>query len=475
MTEINNKRWLALGILCLGYLMIVLDTTIVNVALPSIRVDLGFSETSLVWVVNAYMLTFSGFLLLGGRLGDLFGRRRMFMLGIVLFTLASLGCGIAHTQLFLIIARAVQGLGGAIVAAVALSLIINLFTEPSARAKAMGYFGFIAAGGGAIGVFLGGLLTGTLNWHSIFLVNLPIGIAAFLLSLFLLPPDTKETSVPKLDIGGALTITISLMLAIYAIVGGNTVGWMSAQTMGLFAGALVVFLAFLFIESRISNPLVPLTIFRKRNVSVSSVIGVLWSAGMFAWFFLSALYLQLILGYTPLHIGLSFLPANLIMACFSLGLSAKIVMRFGTKKPVIIGMFLVSLGLISFAFSPLVGSFVLHVLPGMVLLGIGAGLAFNPILLSGMSEVTSEESGLASGVLNTSFMMGGALGLAILASIAGSKTAHLVATGTSEKVALLSGYHSAFIVGCIFALGASLLGFYLNNSADTQNADTTHI
>lgn len=476
MTEIHNKkRWIALGILCLGYLMIVLDTTIVNVALPSIRVDLGFSETSLVWVVNAYMLTFSGFLLLGGRLGDLFGSRRMFMLGIALFTLSSLGCGVAHTQAFLIVARALQGFGGAIVAAVALSLIINLFTEPDMRAKAMGYFGFIAAGGGAIGVFLGGLLTGTLNWHYIFLVNVPIGIAAFLLSFFLLPVDENRESAPKHDVGGALTITLSLMFAVYAIVGGNTAGWISPQTLGLFAGAITFFVAFLLIESKASNPLVPLDIFEKKSVAGSSIIGILWSAGMFAWFFLSALYLQLILGYTPLQIGLSFLPSNLIMAAFSLGLSAKIVMRYGTRKPIVLGMSLVSLGLLSFALAPITGGFVLHVLPGMVLLGIGAGLALNPILLSGMSEVPAEDSGLASGVLNTSFMMGGALGLAILASVAGARSESLIASGAPERVALLSGYHIAFVVGFLFALGAALLGaFYLPSTKPTKT-DVGHI
>jgi len=456
----NNRRWLALAILCIGYLMIVLDTTIVTVALPSIRIDLGFSETSLVWVVNAYMLTFSGFLLLGGRLGDLLGRRRMFMFGIILFTLSSLGCGLAHTKLFLIIARAVQGFGGAIVAAVALSLIINLFTEPDMRAKAMGYFGFIAAGGGAIGVFLGGLLTGAFNWHWIFLVNLPIGIAAFLLSLFLLPADTA-TSAQKLDVGGAITVTVSLILAVYAIIGGNTIGWLSAQTLGLFLGALILFSIFLYIESRVSDPLVPLGIFKKRNVSGSSIVGILWSAGMFAWFFLSALYLQLVLGYTPLQIGLSFLPANLIMAAFSLGLSAKIVIRFGTKTPIAVGMLLVSMGLASFIFLPIAGNYIAHVLPGMVLLGIGAGLALNPILLSGMGEVSPEESGLASGVLNTSFMMGGALGLAVLASVAGARTQSLITSGVDQRLALLGGYHIAFIVGSVFALAAALLALYL--------------
>src|SRR5437868_577660 len=287
----TRTRWLALYVLCLGSLMIVLDVTIVNVALPSIRQDLGFSETSLAWVVNAYLLTFGGFLLLGGRLGDLFGHRRLFLIGITLFTLASLACGMAWAQGFLVTARAIQGLGGAVVSAVSLSLVMNLFTEPAERAKAMGFFGFVAAGGGSIGVLLGGVLTSALNWHWIFLVNLPIGVAVFALSLVLLPPGRGSVAA-SLDIAGAVTITASLMLAVYAIVNGNQAGWTSGQTLGLLAAAAVLLGLFLVIESRVSAPLVPLRLFKHRNISVSNTVGVLWAAAMFAWFFLSAQYLQ---------------------------------------------------------------------------------------------------------------------------------------------------------------------------------------
>jgi EmrB/QacA subfamily drug resistance transporter len=441
--------------------MIVLDTTIVNVALPSIRTDLGFSQTSLVWVVNAYMLTFGGFLLLGGRLGDLYGHRRLFLLGIVLFTLASLGCGLANSQELLVGARAVQGLGGAVVSAVALSLIMSLFTEPAERAKAMGIFGFVMAGGGSVGVLLGGVLTDAFDWHWIFLVNLPIGAAVFALCLLLLPVDPARTGGERLDIAGAVTVTVSLMLAVYAIVNGNEAGWISAQTTVLLAAAAVLLALFLGIEARVRSPLMPLGLFRLRNVSTANAIGVLWAAAMFAWFFISALYLQLVLGYSPLEVGLAFLPANLIMAAFSLGLSAKMVMRFGIRLPLAAGLFLAAVGLLLFALAPVDGGFVVHVLPGMTLLGLGAGMAFNPVLLAAMSDVDTSQSGLASGIVNTSFMMGGALGLAVLASLAAARTDSLLASGAASPAALNGGYHVAFMMGAVFAAAAAVLGAVL--------------
>lgn len=472
----ERKRWLALMVLCLGDFMIVLDTTIVNVALPSIRLDLGFTETSLVWVVNAYMITFAGFLLLGGRLGDLYGHRRLLLIGIVLFTLASLACGLSNSQALLVIARAVQGLGGAVVSAVALSLIMNLFSEPADRAKAMGIFGFVMAGGGSIGVLLGGVLTDLLSWHWIFLVNLPIGIAVYALSAVLLAPD-RGTSATRLDVGGAVTVTASLMLAVYAIVNGNESGWMSGQTIGLLAASIVLFSVFLFIEARFSAPLVPLHIFRQRNFTTTNIIGILWSAAMFAWFFLSALYMQLVLQYSPMQVGLAFLPANLIMAVFSLGLSAKIVMRFGNRAPITLGMALVAFGLVLFALAPVDGNFMIHVFPAMLLLGLGAGMALNPVLLVAMSDLPQSESGLASGVVNTAFMMGGALGLAILASLAAARTENLIATGAGSLAALNSGYHVAFVVGAIFAAGAAILSAVLlraDSAAANQGAPAIH-
>ena len=457
----GRARWPALILLCLGELMIVLDTTIVNVALPSIRADLGFTETSLVWVVNAYMLTFGGCLLLGGRLGDLYGHRRLFLAGITLFTLASLACGLAHTQGLLVAARAVQGVGGAVVSAVALSLIMNLFTEPGERARAMGVYGFVCAGGGSIGVLLGGLLTSLLSWHWIFLVNIPVGAAIYAACLVLLPGGSGQHPArggARLDVAGAVTVTAALMLAVYAIVGGNAAGWTSPQSLSLLGASAALLAAFGVIESRVAVPLVPLALLRLRNLAISNVVGVLWAAGMFAWFFLSALYLQRVLGYDALQVGLAFLPSNLIMAGCSLGLSAWVVLRFGIRSTLGWGLVLATVGLALFALAPVEGRFAPHVLPGMVLLGVGAGIALNPLLLAAMGDVKPEDSGLASGVVNTAFMMGGALGLAILASLADARTQALHAAGMPAPAALHGGYQLAFWVAAAGSLAAAVLG-----------------
>jgi EmrB/QacA subfamily drug resistance transporter len=453
----EHRRWLALLVLCLGDLMIVLDSTIVNVALPSIREDLGFSAESLAWVVNAYLLTFGGFLLLGGRLGDLYGQRRLFLGGITLFTLASLACGLATTQEFLVGARAVQGVGGAVVSAVALSLIMTLFTSPAERAKAMGIFGFVLSGGGTIGVLLGGVLTDVLSWHWIFLVNLPVGIAVFALTLSLLPSSPGRAAAGRLDIAGAITVTASLMLAVYAIVNGNDTGWTSGRTLGLLGAAVALLAAFLVIEAKVRAPLVPLGLFRSRNIATSNVVGVLMAGGMFAWFFLSALYLQLILGYSPLEVGLAYLPSTLIWGASSLLLSDRLVMRFGIKVPLVAGLSLMVAALLLFARVPVDGNVLVDVLPGSVILGLGAGIAFNPILLAAMSGVAPTESGLASGVVNTAFMMGGALGLAVLASLAAARTDALAASGDGRLEALTGGYHAAFLAGALFLVAAAVI------------------
>jgi EmrB/QacA subfamily drug resistance transporter len=473
MFEKIERRWLALIILCCGTLMIVLDGTVVNVALPSIREDLGFSETSLAWVVNAYLLTFGGFLLLGGRLGDLFGHRRLFLVGIIAFTAASVACGFASSQWFLIVARALQGIGGAIVSAVSLSLTMTLFTEPHERAKAMGVFGFVAAGGGSVGVLLGGLLT-TINWHWIFLINIPVGILVFLASLPLLPHSRAEAEHRHLDVWGAITVTSALMLAVYAIVNGNMVGFMSSQTILQLGAAFFLLAIFLLIESRVRGPLVPLRLFRLRNIVVANTASIFWAAAMFTWFFISALYLQLVLGYTPLQVGLAFLPANIIMAVFSISLSAKLVMRFGIKLPLAAGLLCAALGLFLFARAPVDGNFFLHILPSMILLGIGAGVAFNPMLLAAMSDVSPEESGLASGVVNTSFMMGGALGLAVLASLAAVQTQKALLSGAESLPALLSGYHAAFYVGSIFAVTAACVSYFFLRITKAADSYVTH-
>jgi EmrB/QacA subfamily drug resistance transporter len=454
----TRTRWLALVILCVGDLMIVVDTTVVNVALPSIRNDLGFSQTSLAWVVNAYMLTFGGFLLLGGRFGDLFGHRRLFLGGTAAFTIASLVCGVSTTKGMLIAARAVQGLGGAVVSAVAFSLIVVLFTEPAERAKAMGVFGFVMSGGGSIGVLAGGVLTDLVGWHWVFLVNLPIGIAVVAVGLRLLPVVHTGAESHRVDVPGAIGITGAMVIAVYAIVNGNTAGWTSGRTLGLLAVAVVVAAAFVLWESRVEKPLMPLGIFRHRNLSVANVVGILWAAAMFAVFFLSALYLQLVLGYSPLEVGLAFLPGNVIMMGFSLGLSALLVTKYGFRIPLAFGLGVAALGLLWFARAPVDGHFLPDILPAMVLVGIGGGLAFNPVLMAAMSDVEPQDSGLASGIANTAFMMGGALGLAVLASVAASRTDSLKASGDGQLEALTGGYHVAFLVGALFAFAAAAVG-----------------
>ena len=453
----DRKRWLALLLVCAAQLMIVLDGTIVNVALPVIQSSLGFSEVALSWVVNAYLLTFGGFLLLGGRAGDLFGRRRVFMLGLALFTLASLFCGLASSQALLVAARAVQGLGGAIIAPAALSIIITTFTEPADRARAMGIWGFVASGGGTTGVLLGGVLVGTLGWPWIFLVNLPIGIVALALCRPLLDAGRGESAGGGFDLAGALLVTASLLAAVYAIVGTNTVGWVSAQTVILLAVAASLMGLFAAVEARTRVPLVPLGIFRSRNLTVSNVVMVLTVAGIFGWFFFGALYLQRVLSYGSLQTGLAFLPATLILGALSYSAAAKVVNRFGVKPMMVVGMSLMAFSLVIFARAPVGGSFVLHVLPGMVLLGFGASFAFLTVILASVSGVPERDAGLASGLVNTAQQLGGALGLAVLASVAASHTESIGGVGSAPVAALNGGYHTAFLLSAIFVALAAVL------------------
>jgi EmrB/QacA subfamily drug resistance transporter len=457
----GRKRWLALYVLCLGDVLIVLDSTIVNVALPSIQSDLGFSEASLAWVVNAYLLTFGGFLLLGGRLSDLFGRRRLFLLGLAIFTTLSLACGLASSQGFLVAARALQGFGGAIVSVVALSLIMTIFTEPAERAKAMGIFGFVLSGGGTAGVLLGGVLTDLFAWNWIFLVNLPIGITVFVLCLSLLPDDRGTAQEGRLDVAGAVTVTAAVMLGTYAVINGNENGWTSGETLGLLAGAAALFAAFITIEARVASPLMPLGLFRLRNIRVANAVGALMAAAMFGWFFLAALYLQLVLEYSPLEVGLAFLPTTLVMGAGSIALSDRLVMRFGVKPPIVAGLTLFAIGLLLFTQAPADGDFLPDVLPGMIVMGMGGGIVFNPLLLAAMGDVGPTEAGLASGIVNTAFMMGGALGLAVLVSVADSRTDSLRGGGDGSLVALTGGYHTAFLVAAGFAAVGALLALLL--------------
>jgi EmrB/QacA subfamily drug resistance transporter len=469
----ERKRWLALLLVCAAQLMIVLDGTIVNVALPVIQSSLGFSDVSLSWVVNAYLLTFGGFLLLGGRAGDIFGRRRVFMVGLALFTLASLFCGLAGSQALLVAARAVQGLGGAIIAPAALSIIITTFTEPADRARAMGIWGFVVSGGGTIGVLLGGILVGTLGWPWIFLVNLPIGIIALALCRRLLDAGRGESAEADggFDLAGALLVTTSLVAAVYAIVGTNTVGWTSAQTVILLAVAASLMGLFVAVEVRMHVPLVPLGIFRSRNLTVSNVVMVLTVAGVFGWFFFGALYLQRVLGYGSLQTGLAFLPATLILGALSYSAAARVVSRFGLKPMLMVGMALMALSLGLFARAPVGGSFVFDVLPGMILLGFGASFAFLTVILASVSGVPERDAGLASGLVNTAQQLGGALGLAVLASVAASRSEGLAGAGSEPVAALNGGYHAAFLLSAIFvALAAVLAAALLRLNKDGEEA-----
>src|ERR687893_307743 len=472
----DRKRWLALLLVCAAQLMIVLDGTIVNVALPTIQSSLGFSEVALSWVVNAYLLTFGGFLLLGGRAGDLFGRRRVFMLGLALFTLASLFCGLAGSQALLVAARAVQGLGGAIIAPAALSIIITTFTEPADRARAMGIWGFVVSGGGTIGVLLGGVLVATLGWPWIFLVNLPIGIVALALCRPLLDAGRTESAAADggFDLAGALLVTASLVAAVYALVGTNNVGWGSAQTVVLLAVAASLMGLFVAVEARTRVPLVPLGIFRSSSLTVSNVVMVLTVAGVFGWFFFGALYLQRVLGYGSLQTGLAFLPATLILGALSYSAAAKVVNRFGVKPMLVVGMSLMALSLALFARAPVGGSFVLNVLPGMLLLGYGASFAFLTVILASVSGVPERDAGLASGLVNTAQQLGGALGLAVLASIAASRTESLGGAGSEPVDALNGGYHVAFLLSAIFvALAAVLAAALLRLEKDGKEVGET--
>jgi len=443
----EHNRWLALYVLCAGVLMIVLDITIVNVALPSIQDDLGFSQSNLAWVVNAYLIPFGGLLLLAGRLGDLLGQRRVFLTGLAVFVSASLLCALSQSQEMLIGARFIQGIGGALTSAVVLGMIVTMFPEPSEQAKAIGVYGFVASAGGSIGLLAGGVLTEAINWHWIFFINLPVGIVTALLTRRLVEDHEGLGIAEGADVPGAVLITASLMLGTYTILEVSEVGWGAAQTLILGAISLALGAAFIARQARIPNPLMPLRLFRSRNVSGANALQALLVAGMFAMFFLGALYLQEILGYDALQVGLAFLPATLVMGTLSLGFSEKLIMRFGPRRTLMPGLVMIAGGLLLFARAPVDGNFVADVLPPMLLIGVGIGTSFPSLMTVAMSGATPQDSGLASGLVNTSAQVGGAIGLAILATLATGRTDDLEAAGTSHEAALNSGFHLAYLVG----------------------------
>jgi EmrB/QacA subfamily drug resistance transporter len=450
-TQPDPRRWQALVVLCVGVLMIVLDATIVNVALPSIQNDLGFTQSSLAWVVNAYLIAFGGLLLLAGRIGDLVGRRSVFLAGLGLFVLASLACGAAQSQEMLVAARFVQGVGGAFTSAVILGMIVTMFPEPREQAKAIGVYAFVASAGGSIGLLAGGVLTELINWHWIFFVNLPIGIVTATFAKRLLDRDQGIGFGEGADVGGAVLITGSLMLGVYTIVKpAADYGWGAGRTLALGAVAVALLVAFVVREATARNPLVPLRIFRSRNVSGANAVQALSVAGMFGMFFLGALYLERVLGYDPLEIGLAFLPTTLVMGTISLRLTEPLVTRFGAKATMIAGLTLIAAAQLLFARVPVDGSFVVDVMPVMVLFGAGAGMAFPALMTLSMSGATPQDAGLASGLVNTTVQVGGALGLAVLATLSATHTESLASSGHSTAVALTGGYHLAFLIG--FAL-----------------------
>jgi EmrB/QacA subfamily drug resistance transporter len=443
----DRARWLALVVLCAGMLMIVLDATIVNVALPSIQRDLGFTQSSLAWVVNAYLITFGGLLLLAGRLGDLVGRKRVFLAGLAVFTAASLLCGLSVSPTMLIAARLIQGVGGAMTSTVILGVIVTMFPEPREQARAIGVFSFTAAAGGSIGLLAGGVFTQAVNWHWIFFVNLPIGVATALLAVRLLESDRGIGLRAGADVAGALLVTSSLMLGVYTIVQATDQGWTSPRTLGLGAVAVLLLAGFVARQATAANPLLPLGVLRSRNVGGANLVQVLMVAGMFGMFFLGALYLQRTLGYDPLQIGLAFLPVALAIGILSFRFSAQLNTRFGPRAVLLAGLTLSVAGLALFARAPVHAGYVVDVLPAMLLVGVGGGLCFPAVMTLGMSGATESDSGLVSGLVNTTAQAGGSLGLAVLATLSASRTESLLAAGQAPTAAMVEGYHLAFLAG----------------------------
>jgi EmrB/QacA subfamily drug resistance transporter len=472
-TENDRTRWLALYVLCAGMLMIVLDATIVNVALPSIQDDLGFSQNNLAWVINAYMIPFGGLLLLAGRMGDLLGQRRVFLFGLAIFTAASLLCAGAQSQEMLVGARFIQGIGGALASAVILGMIVTMFPEPAAQAKAIGVYGFVASAGGSIGLLLGGILTDAISWHWIFFINLPIGIAvAYLAKRLVADPQGIGLSAGA-DYPGAALITGSLMLGVFTILQIVEWGWFDVKTIILSAISAALLALFIHRQATIANPLMPLRLFRNRNVAGSNVLQALLVAGMFGMFFLGALYLQRVLGYDALEVGLAFLPTSLLMGVLSLGLSEKLIMRFGPRNTLIPGVCLVVLALLLFARTPVDGDYLTDLLPPFLLIAIGIGTSFPSIMTLAMSGSTPEDAGLASGFVNTSMQVGGAVGLAVLATLSTERTESLLADGESLASALNSGYHVAYLIGAgLAAIAVGIAVFVLR--APQPGAMPTH-
>jgi EmrB/QacA subfamily drug resistance transporter len=454
----GRHRWLALSLVCAGWLLINIDVTVVNVALPAIQDDLRFSQSSLAWVINAYLIAFGGLLPLAGRFGDVIGRKKVFVAGLLVFTSASLLCGLAQSSGMLVAARFIQGCGGAMTSAVILGIIVTLFTDPRERARAIGVYAFVAASGSSLGLLAGGVLTDAVNWHWIFFVNIPIGVVAIFLSLRLLRDEPGIGFAGGADVPGAVLITSALMLAVYTIVTrAAESGWGSSGVLEGGALSVALLVAFVVRETRTPNPVIPLRIFRNRNVSGANIGQALMASGGFGMFFLSSLFMERVLGYSAIEIGLAFLPITLSTGVMSLGFSARLIGRFGARSVLLPAMGCVVVGLLLLARAPADASYVPDVIVPLGAIGVGLGLAFPTLMNLAMTSVSEQEAGLASGLINTSLQVGGALGLSVLATLSATRTDHLIKSGASVDAALTSGYHLAFLVAAgLVASGAAI-------------------
>jgi EmrB/QacA subfamily drug resistance transporter len=474
MTEqqvLERRRWIALILLCVAQFVVVLDASIVNVALPSIGRALDFSQSNLPWVVNAYVLTFGGFLLLGGRTADLLGRRKIFMTGLVLFAAASLVGGFAQSDSWLIAARAVQGLGAAILSPAALAIVTTTFREGAERNRALGVWGAVAGSGGAAGVLLGGVLTEWVGWEWVLWVNVPIGLVAAALAPSLIGESRSESTTRSFDVAGAVSITAGLSLLVYALVDANSAGWGSTRTIGLLAASAALIAAFVAIELRSAAPLVPFRIFRLRTLTGANVVGLLVGASLFSMFFFISLYMQQVLGYSAIKSGLSYLPLALTII-FSAGLASQLVTRVGFKPVLMTGLAFIAAGLIWFGQVSVGGSYLSDILGPSLLAAVGLGFAFVPVTIAAVAGVPERDAGLASGLINTSQQIGGALGLAVLATIANSRTDALMASAHGNRAelhnALTEGFRAAFMTGAGFAVLGLVLSFVLIRGRDSR-------
>jgi EmrB/QacA subfamily drug resistance transporter len=465
----KNTRWLSLMVLCVGFLLIVVDMTIVNVALPSIQRDLGFSQSGLAWVINGYLIAFAGLLLLAGRLGDLFGRKRVFLAGLAIFVAASVLCGLSFDQRMLIAARFIQGIGGATSSAVILAMIVTMFPRQDEQARAFGIFSFIASAGAAVGLLAGGLITQAVSWHWIFFVNVPIGIVTAAAAIRLLASDRGLGIGEGADVIGAILITASLMLGVYTIVESSTFGLGSLHTLGFGGVAIALLLVFVVREATTRNPILPLGLFASRKLSASNVVQALMSASFLSFFFLGSLDLQRVLGYGPMAIGVAFLPVAVVMGLFSVRFSAPLIGRFGPLAMLVAGQVVIAVALVTLGVGPAHANYLVHLMVPLALLGLGGGLSFPSLTIIAMSDSGPGDAGLASGILNTTGQVGGALGLAVLATLAGARTVTLALDGLGSVAALAGGYHFAWLVGAgtvVITLAVAL--FVLRSRPSTE-------